>query len=67
MQHRFHRSIILHLDASGRHQHILNCGTLQSRTASDVQKSSATFEAAYAVALGNIQWDRGLIARAVPA
>jgi hypothetical protein len=29
-QHRFHRSIILNLDAYGRHQYILNCGTLQS-------------------------------------
>jgi hypothetical protein len=28
--HRFHRSVILNLDAFGPHLNILNCGTLQS-------------------------------------
>jgi len=58
LQHRFHRSIILNLDAFGRHQYILNRGTLQRRTASDVQKSSTIFEAPFTVALGNVKWDR---------
>jgi hypothetical protein len=30
VQHHFHLSIILNLDAFGPHQNILNCGTLQS-------------------------------------
>jgi hypothetical protein len=29
VQHRFHRSVILKLDAFGPHLNILNCGTLQ--------------------------------------
>ena len=58
VQHRFHRIIILNLDAFGRHQYILNRGTLQNRTACNVQKSSTIFEATFTVALGNVQWDR---------
>jgi hypothetical protein len=58
VQHRFHRSIILNLDAFGRHQYVLNRGTLQGRTACYVQKSSTIFEATFTVTLGNVQWDR---------
>jgi hypothetical protein len=58
MQHRFHRSIILNLDAFRCHQYILNRGTLQSRTASDVEKSSTILEAAFSVSLGDVWWNR---------
>ncbi len=58
VQHRFHRGIILNLDAFGRHQYILNRGTLQGRTSCNVQKSSAIFEATFTVAFGNVKWDR---------
>jgi hypothetical protein len=54
VQHRLHRNIILDLDAPRRHQHILNCGTLQHGAASNVQKSSKIFKAAFTVAIGNV-------------
>jgi hypothetical protein len=54
VEHRFHRSIILNLDAFGRQQYILNRSTLQGRTSCNVQKSSTIFEATLAVALGRI-------------
>jgi hypothetical protein len=57
-QHRFHRSIILDLNAFCRHQYVLDRGTLQGRTACDVEKSSTIFEAAFSVALGDVSWDR---------
>jgi hypothetical protein len=58
MQHRFPRSIILDLNAFCRHQYVLDRGTLQGRTACDVEKSSTIFEAAFSVALGDVSWDR---------
>ncbi len=54
VQHRFHRSIILNVDAFGRQQYILNRSTLQGRTSCNVQKSITIFKAAFTVALGGI-------------
>ena len=43
---------------AGRGKHVLNRGTFERRTTSDVEKSVAVLEAPFAVALGDVQWDR---------
>ena len=58
LQNRFHRRIILNRDAFSCHQHVLNGGTFQRGTTSNVEKSSTILEAAFTVALGDVEWDR---------
>lgn len=58
MQDRLHRGIVLQVDAIGGKQHVLDCSTFERRTACDVEKLSAIFVAAVAIALGDFQRNR---------
>jgi hypothetical protein len=46
------------VNAVRRSEHVLNCRTFQCRSASDVEKVIAIFQAAFPVAFGNVQRNR---------
>ena len=46
------------VNAVRRSEHVLNCRAFQCRSASDVEKAIAIFEAAFPVPFGNVQRNR---------
>ena len=58
MQRSFQSVVKFIAQSVGSPKNILNRGTFQCRTSRNIEKPASILEASFAVALGNVQWNR---------
>jgi len=57
LEHSFQFAIAIIVECVGCRQHVLDRSTFECRTAGNIEKATTIFEAAFAVAFCDVQWD----------